>query len=258
MSFDSYQNPPRTPGFQGAVKWIVIVSGLMLIVEQFAGLTIIPLLGLVPSQVVERLWLWQPLTYLFLHLGFLHWLFNMLAVWYIGSDLERRWGTAEFLRYFFLTGTAAAGFVLLLFPHMDKPIVGCSGAVFGLLVAFAMLYPNATMYVYWLFPLKIWHACAIFALIELFGTDSWATRVAHLSGMAIGFVYLRFSGVLSIRLKSWFPKRITRRRPIEFHEISDDLVVQVDRILDKVLKQGVESLTPDEKEIMDRYTKSKH
>ena len=112
MSFEDLHRPLSNAGFRGAVRWIITLSGLILIAQQFAGQWLVPYLGLVPARVVDHFWLWQPFTYLFLHGGLFHWLFNMFILWMFGAEIERRWGTVEFLKFFFglLTlGDVAAG-----------------------------------------------------------------------------------------------------------------------------------------------------
>ena len=263
MSFEDLHRPLSGIGFRGAIRWIIMISGAMLIAQQFAGRWLVPYLGLVPAQVLGRYWVWQPVTYLFLHGGLFHWLFNMFILWMFGAELERRWGTIEFLKFFFITGFGAALTVLLFTPHSYAPTIGSSGAVFGLIVAFAMLFPDAVMYMYFLIPMKAWQAAILFAFIEFFagldGGGMGMARFAHLGGMLTGFLYLRFSGRASIQLNSWFRSwKVKPRAPVELHEVTDELVTRVDHILDKVLKEGVDSLTPEEKRIMDRYARTKH
>jgi membrane associated rhomboid family serine protease len=263
MAFEDLYRPLSNVVFRGAIKWIIIISGVMLVAQQFAGRWIVPYLGLVPAQVIDHYWIWQPVTYLFLHGGLFHWLFNMFILWMFGAELERRWGTVEFLKFFFITGIGAAVCILLLSPHSNAPTIGASGSVFGLIVAFAMLFPEAVLYMYFLIPMKAWQAAILFAFIEFFagmdGGGMGVARFAHLSGMLTGYLYLRFSGSTSIQLKGWFRSMIPEKKSrVELHEVTDELVSRVDRILDKVLKEGVESLTPEEKRIMDRYARTKH
>jgi hypothetical protein len=142
------------------------------------------------------------------------------------------------------------------------PTIGASGAVFGLIVAFAMLFPDAVLYMYFLIPLKAWQAAILFAFIEFFagleGGGMGIGRFAHLGGMLTGYLYLRLSGGFTIQfhnlLRSFKPKPRPR---VELHEVTDELVDRVDHILDKVLKEGVNNLTPEEKRIMDRYASTK-
>ena len=168
MAFEDLHRPLGRAGFRGAIAWIISISGVLLIVQQFSGAWLENHLGLVPEQVLHHYWVWQPFTYLFLHGGIFHWLFNMLVLWMFGAELERRWGTFEFVKYFFITGLGAAACVLLLSAHSTVPTIGASGSIFGLIVAFAVLFPNAVMYLYFLIPLKVWQAAILFAFIELF------------------------------------------------------------------------------------------
>jgi membrane associated rhomboid family serine protease len=269
MPFEDLHRPLSAAGFKGAVKWIIIISGVMLMLQQVMGKMLIDHLGLVPTAVFQHYWLWQPITYLFLHGSLFHWLFNMFILWMFGRELETRWGTPDFLKYFFVTGLGAAVCVLLISPHSSAPTIGSSGAVFGMLVAFAMVFPEATMYLYFVIPVKAWQAAALFAFIEFFaaleGGGVGIARFAHLGGMLTGYLYLRYGALLSIpwspvkSTEDWF-KRITQPKPkppVEFHELTDELAMQVDKILDKILKKGVDSLTRDEKKLMDRYSKLK-
>jgi len=270
MAFEDLHRPLSAAGFKGAVRWIIIISGVVLILQQVFGEFLISTFGLVPVDVWQHHWWWQPFTYLFLHGGLFHWLFNIFILWMFGRELETQWGTPDFLKYFFITGIGGALCVLFLTPHSTSPTIGSSGAIFGLLVAFAMVFPEATMYLYFVIPVKAWQAAALFAFIEFFaaleGGGAGIARFAHLGGMITGYLYLRYGWQFSSRLfsgwsstRKWFEKRIpTRTRPpVELHEVTDELVEKVDKILEKVLKNGVESLTPDEKKIMDRYSRLK-
>src|ERR1700690_1109745 len=225
MAFEDLHRPLSNAGFRGAVRWIILVSGAMLIAQQFAGSWLVPYLGLVPARVIRHYWLWQPFTYLFLHGGLFHLLFNMFILWMFGAELERRWGTVEFLKFFFIAGLGAALCVLLLSPHSSVPTIGASGSVFGLIVAFAMLFPNAVMYLYFLIPMKVWQAAILFAFIELFagfaGGGVGISRFAHLGGMATGFLYLKYWDWARIHVKGLFRSVHRTRPPVELHEVTD-------------------------------------
>jgi membrane associated rhomboid family serine protease len=270
VAFEDLHRPLGAAGFRGAIKWIILISGATLILQQFFGPVFIDYLGLTPLDVLQHYWLWQLVTFQFLHAGIFHWLFNMFILWMFGRELEVRWGTAEFLKFFFITGLGAGLSVLALSPHSNVATIGASGAVFGLLVAFAMVFPDATLYLYFLIPVKAWQAAALFAVIELFagleGGGMGISRFAHLGGMLTGYLYLRYGWQLSTDLGApWrsLSKAIQKRRmaprkkPVEFHEVTDDLVQEVDRILEKILKHGADSLTPEEKQMMDRYSRLK-
>jgi membrane associated rhomboid family serine protease len=121
-------------------------------------------LGLVPALVLRQLWVWQLATYMFLHGGLFHILFNMLALWMFGTELERIWGTRYFLKFYFLTGIGAGAltvlFSLLPFGFSQyvyiSNIVGASGAIYGILLAYALYFPDRPilMIVFWV-PAKV-------------------------------------------------------------------------------------------------------
>jgi membrane associated rhomboid family serine protease len=163
-------------------------------------------LGLSP-QVVFRDWaLWQPVTYMFLHStrGLSHILFNMLALWMFGTELERTWGTRFFTKYYFVTGIGAAVSTLLLslfIPDIyHSTTVGASGAIYGLLIAYAMYFPHRIIY-YIIFPIPARVFVTIMGVISLWssigGADGGVAHTAHLGGLVVGYLYLK---ALRIRL----------------------------------------------------------
>ncbi len=154
--------------------------------------------GLIPSLALGKGMIYQLVTYMFLHGGLWHLLFNMWALWVLGPDLERGMGEKEFLRYYFLTGVGA-GLITCLFSYRTPiPTVGASGAIFGLLVAYALRFPDRVFLVYFLFPIKVKYLLAILLGLEIMA--SWAHtpdgigHFAHLGGAAVGYLYLRFKG----------------------------------------------------------------
>jgi membrane associated rhomboid family serine protease len=214
MSFNQ-----RTPGVSfgpgGTVPWGVkwlLISNTALFVVYFLSvqLQIGPLVGLfhalslIPDWVLKGAILWQPITYLFLHspYGFGHLIFNMLTLWMFGADLERDWGTRRFLNFYFFCGIGAglcdvaARYILGTPRDLLIPTIGASGAVYGLLMAFGMIYPNRIIYFGLLFPIPARIFVAILGGISFLSTfgasGSGISHMAHLGGMAFGFFYLRF------------------------------------------------------------------
>jgi membrane associated rhomboid family serine protease len=158
-------------------------------------------LGLVPTLVLHQFWVWQLATYMFLHAGLFHILFNMLALWMFGAELERIWGTRYFLKFYLLTGIGAGALTVLfsLLPFgfaqqvQHSVIVGASGAIFGLLLAYAMYFPERPilLIVFWV-PAK-W-CVAILGAIALFSSLSDAGGTAnatHLGGLIVGYLLLK-------------------------------------------------------------------
>jgi len=187
--------------FPPGLKWLII-SNVAVFVLSFLGgswvqrnLTV--LFALYAEGAVRSLFVWQLFTYMFLHGGITHLLFNMLTLWFFGSQLERDWGTRRFLKYYFYCGIAAGICVLavnMAIGDWVRPTIGASGAIFGVLVAFGVLYPNQTVLMNFLFPIKAKYMVMIYAAIELlmtFGPNTGISTIAHLGGMAFGYVYLK-------------------------------------------------------------------
>jgi len=153
--------------------------------------------GLWADLVIHKLYVWQLVTYLFLHGGWFHIIFNMFALWMFGSDLESKWGGKKFLFYYFLTGIGAGILDVTLntlFVVNPPPTIGCSGAVYGLLLAYGMLFPERLIYLYMIIPIKAKWFVVIMGAIELvssFGSGSNVSHFAHLGGMLFGYLYLR-------------------------------------------------------------------
>jgi membrane associated rhomboid family serine protease len=198
--------PPRSYGlFPEGVKWLLIANIAIFVLYYFSVLTgwagAWEPLGLVPGDVVRRLAVWQLVTYMFLHdpFGFSHILFNMLALWMFGADLERVWGRRPFLKYYFLCGIGAGLCVVvanvLFSSNWNTRTIGASGAIYGLLFAFGYLYPDREILFSFLFPMKAKYFVMIIgaiAFLSSFGASGGGvSHIAHLGGMLIGYIYLR-------------------------------------------------------------------
>jgi membrane associated rhomboid family serine protease len=189
--------------FPPAVKWLLIGNFAIFVLFFFLALygsfgPIVRLLG-VSSAGFLRGMIWQPFTYMFLHdpTGFGHILFNMLALWMFGADLERDWGARQFLRYYVLCGVGAGLcdiIVNLALGRSSGPTIGSSGAIYGILMAFGLLYPTRTVYFSFLFPIQARYFVVIMgaiAFLSSFQPNSAVSHIAHLGGMVFGYVYLR-------------------------------------------------------------------
>src|ERR1039458_8354644 len=187
--------------FPKGVKWLLISNTAVFVLSYLAHQAsfgdIFNLLALVPRAVVYHFAIWQLATYLFLHGGVWHLLFNMLTLWMFGASLERDWGTRRFLKYYFLCGIGAGLCDVALHAAIGDwgtRTIGASGAIFGLLLAFGVLYPNQMVLMNFLFPIKAKYMVMIYGGIELwmsFGPNTGVTRTARLGGMLFGYVYLK-------------------------------------------------------------------
>jgi membrane associated rhomboid family serine protease len=160
----------------------------------------------------------------------------------LGRILEPVWGPKKFLTYFFVTGIGAALFTLAADLNSHIPTIGASGAIFGLIIAFALIMPNAIVNLYFLFPLKAKYLAVFLAVIEFAATfdmtKSKTANLAHLGGLVTGYVYLK-----------WYPKiRLIISMPI-------NRKMNADKLLEKIKKTGLESLNKKEKQFLSRLSK---
>jgi len=179
-----------TPAVKNIILATTIVFLLQILVPQILN---VYLFGLVPALVINNFFIWQLVTYIFLHGSFGHIFFNMFALWIFGPELERTWGTREFVKYYFITGIAAGISNLLWNWGSPIPTIGASGAVYGILAAYALFFPERYVYLYFLFPIKMKYLALIlgaFEFLSAYNQDGIA-HVAHLGGMVVGFFYLR-------------------------------------------------------------------
>jgi membrane associated rhomboid family serine protease len=230
-----------TPG----VKLLVLACSAVFLAQTLADILLGPaatswinhFFGLVPLGPIPGLRVWQPFTYIFLHGGLLHLLLNMLWLWMFGRELELVWGKRRFLNFFFLCG-AGAGLIEMLVKTIpmfwgqrpsDVPTIGASGAIFGILMANAVLFPDRRV---WLFPLPVAIPMrpyvAVIGAIEFFftlgaGGDKVA-HLCHLGGMLVAYVYLRRGSFLySVRntVTDWKMQRNKKRFQVYINKHKD-------------------------------------
>jgi len=279
--------------FPPVIKWLLITNAAVYFLIGVGGrmftLDMMPLeivfnyyLGLMPLG--HGFYLWQLVTYQFMHANFTHLLYNMFGLWMFGMEVEHVWGSRRFLGFYLLCGIAAGISQLILAPLLEPtsvisitgagiPTVGASGAVYAVLVAFAMLFPDRYIFLYFLLPIKAKYF--IFGLIALgifsIGDQSAVANLAHLGGAAAGFVYViylsrhyPFQGTVE-RLGGWLNSRRRRSKEEPYQEVVDAKVfdinerpkteqelnqMKIDEILDKISRGGYQSLTEEEKKIL--------
>jgi membrane associated rhomboid family serine protease len=250
-------------GFGGVVRNLIIANAVVFLVQLLAGPRFVAIFGLVPRAVLGNFAFWQPVTYLFLHGDLFHILLNMYVLWMFGSAIEHAWGSREFLKYYFVCGIGAGILTVLSSPSSPIPTIGASGAIFGLLLAYGLLFPNRYVLLNFFFPIKAKYLVLIFGALELLSsiryTSDGIAHFAHLGGMLVGFVYLKLDWRLT-SLKKQFSKPAMPRRPriVPGGSGIDDereLEREVDRILSKISEQGLDSLTDDERETLERASR---
>ena len=239
---------------------LVIISVVVFVLQLLFLDRFIGYLGLVPAFAVKKLWLWQFVTYMFLHGGFFHLFFNMFVLWMFGGEIEKYWGSSEFLKYYFVTGIGAGITNCVFTLPSTVPTIGASGAIFGLLLAYGMAYPDRYIYLYFLIPIKAKYLVLILGAIELLalaintpGGDGIA-RFAHLGGLLFGYVYLKKDRfVYQVRRVLDRSTRQRKLKVVRFHEEEEEKEKEkVDTILDKINREGVNSLTDRERDFLRR------
>jgi len=211
-------------------------------VAMFLAQTFLPSLtwtfGLMPSAVLGEFHVWQLATYMFLHGGVFHLLFNMLALWMFGLELERIWGTRYFLKFYFVTGIGAAALTVLfsLTPFsfaqqlQHAIVVGASGAIYGLLLAYAMYFPDRPIYMYFVFPIPAKYFVAIMGALAFYSSISDSSGIAnatHLGGLLVAYLFLKSARMhplseLKYRYLKWKINRVRKKFDVYSGGRADD------------------------------------
>lgn len=256
-------------GLTPRVKQLLIANAAVFVVVWLLPF-LRPWLWLVPEDLLTRPW--TLVTYMFVHGGLWHLFFNMLGLFFFGPPLEARWGGREFLKFYLICGLGAAVASVIFVP--GAAIVGASGAVFGVMLAFALNWPDAPIYIWGIFPVKAKYLVGIIGLFALMsaveGARDGVAHFAHLGGLVTGLVYLKMDwrgGQALENLKKRAsrsrikvvegggrkaaPPPAARRRPEEEERLLDE----VDRVLDKISQHGMASLSTEERTLLDEVSR---
>lgn len=272
------------------VKRLMILNGVVYFVALAGGVTVQTFLvdwfSLQPVEALRRPW--GVITYMFVHVDFWHVAMNMLVLFFFGPVLEDRWGSSGFIRFYLVAGLGGAllGFLLAA----QSSVIGASGAVYGVMLAFAWTWPDAPIYVMGIFPLKAKFLVGILFVFTFVSTFSApadnVAHFAHLGGLLAGFLQLRFfppgassgsSGVVRRTTQRMAivpreeprsessrrqPDRSLRQRLLartrandEEERPEEELLDEVDRILDKISESGMTSLTREERKVLDEVSR---
>ena len=211
-----------------AMKALIAANVALFILTQLPpGRVLTIWLGLMPAGVVEQLRIWQPATYMFLHADLFHLLFNMLALWMFGTELERLWGRRYFLKFYFVCGIGAGlltvVFALLPFSFSralyESLVIGASGAIYGLLLAYGLYFPDRPILMFLLFPIPAKYFVMIIGAIAFYsslGATGGIASATHLGGLVVGYLYLKGARIdplseLKYRYLKWKINRVRRK-----------------------------------------------
>jgi membrane associated rhomboid family serine protease len=242
--------------------WVLrlIVANIVVYFLQQTVAGVVPLLVFVPNQALTEPW--TLVTYMFVHANVTHILFNMLALYFFGPRVEERLGQRRFITLYLLSGIAGAVLSMIFAPR--APIVGASGAVFGVMLAFASFWPTDQIYIMGILPIEARIAVLLMAAVALWsglqGSRSGVADFAHLGGFVGGWLYLQWvkrgTGARKFKTKTVAPvgkdvlSNYKHIDPRSIHEVNRD---EVNRILDKISAKGLDSLTPQERLFLSNF-----
>jgi len=247
------------------VRILIITNVAVFLVNMLLDGRLTPLLGLSPVDATLGLKLWQFVTYMFVHENLTHILFNMLALWMFGGPVEEAMGSRKFATYYFICGIGAA--ICTCIFSWSSLSIGASGAIYGLLAAFGMLFPEATVLVFFIFPMRAKYFVLLFAGIELFVTLSSVNNpkdqiahFAHLGGLLTGYLYLKYhyhleelysAARIQRKIRSVQKEKERVQAKQEQKRVHDEMLNKhVDIILDKIRESGMDSLSKEEHDML--------
>ena len=214
------------------------------------------LFGFVPAAILGQGYVWQFATYMFLHGGIFHIGFNMLILWMFGTTVEHQWGSRPFAWYYAVCGLGGALLSWVIGPGSTTPMIGASAAVLGVLLAYTMMYPDRQVLLYFVIPVKMKVLIWIIVAIDLIGAigllQGNTAHLAHLGGMLFGWIYLKQDwrlGAFNRKLRAQRARRAMRARAkqAEKAQVQQE---EIDRILEKISAEGMDSLTDRELKIL--------
>ncbi len=246
------------------IRGLLIATVVVYIIQIFPviGVWVLTFGSLKPSLVISAGHIWRLITYIFLHGGPFHLLFNMLALWMFGVEIEYMWGTKRFIIFYFIAGGGSGLFSLLLVLWGDPYIIGASGAVLAILTIYAFYFPNRQILLFFLFPVPVRYAVIIFGFVSLLGAMGSVGGIAHLThlgGIIIAILYFKYYN----QIVTWLDHRnaakaekIMRRRAEQKTKKDRYFEETIDPILKKISEQGMNSLTKEEKKHLENASKN--
>lgn len=249
-------------GFNGippVVKWLLIINFSIFIVSMLVpnlGSFIYKFGAVDMVNKANSIQIWRIITYQFLHAGIFHLAFNLMVLYFMGPFIERAWGSKAFLK-FYLTCGAAGGIVYTILVLLDilpaGMMVGASGGIYGLMMALAIMYPQMRILLWGLIPMTMVRLVILLVIVSILTIaigSNVGGEAAHLSGIAMGYLYIKY--------RPWvIRKRMERQKGAWNKKIQQERDFQgdVDRILNKVHQQGIQSLSSREKKILQEATR---
>lgn len=261
MRYYQSSGQPTRPGYgfgPGALSpfiKVMLIANVVIFIAQRLYPELTQQLGLVPARFFSEFpnLFYQPLTYMFLHGSFWHILFNMFFLWMFGTEIEHRWGSKAFSRFYVLAGLAGAFLCLVFNASQPYPIIGASAAIYGILVAYWVMFPNRQLYIYFLFPVKVkWAIPGLMLLGFLFSAGNIA-HMAHLGGVVFALIYMKMDWRW-VYFTRWLKNKRYRQHEVKLkknrHQ-AEDIMKRIDAILDKINEVGIENISKSDRKFLE-------
>ena len=237
------------------IKYLLIANGLVYIIQNFGATGLLRTFGLTPALFFSDFpnYIFQIFTYMFLHAGFFHIFFNMFTLWMFGTEIEYRWGSRSFLKFYILCGLGGGLMSLIFNPGLSYPIVGASGAIYGVLVAYWFMFPDRILYIFFLFPMKVRWAIPLFALLNFVASGPNVAHLAHLGGAVVAFAYIKLDWRWKI-IPDWLKSKRLKRKEIKVEknrQKAEEIMKRVDKILDKINEVGLENISREDRKFLE-------
>ncbi len=259
--FNQYSGPSTGgmqlgPGILPPFIKVMLIANTAIFILQSIIPEITPALGLSPARFFADFpnLLYQSFTYMFVHGGFFHLFFNMFVLWMFGAEIELNWGQRAFGKFYLLAGLAGALLVLIVHSSQLAVTIGASGAIYGIMIAYWLMYPDRILLLFFVLPMKVKWAIPVFMLIGFFTGGGNTAHMAHLGGAIFGLVYLK-SEMRRLSLGTYFRNWKYNRQQAKFRknrQKAEDIMKKVDNILDKINDVGIENLSSAERKILEQ------
>ena len=256
-----FRNQPRQggvgfgPGALSPFIKVILITNVAIFLIQYIYPQLTHMLGLTPARFFEEFpnLVYQPFTYMFLHGGIGHIFFNMFVLWMFGTEIEFKWGSRSFGKFYIFSGLAGAILTLMINHSQPIPMIGASAAIYGILVAYWVMFPNRSLYIYFLFPVKVKWAIPGMIIIGFLFSGGNVAHLAHLGGAIYAVAYLKMDWrwlQIGQSLKRFRYRRQTAKQARNKQKASE-IMVRVDAILDKINEVGIENISNSDKAFLE-------
>ncbi len=237
------------------LKYLIITNAVVFLIQMASSLNLAQIFGLTPALFFSDFpnYIFQPVTYMFLHAGFFHILFNMFVLWMFGTEIEYAWRSKPFLFYYLLCGVGGALFSLIFNSGLSIPIVGASGAIYGILVAYWFMFPDRYLMIFFMFPMRVKYAIPLFAVLTFLVSGPNVAHLAHLGGAVFGIAYIKLDWRIFKPL-DYLKSMKFRRKSAKLEknrQKAEEIMKRVDEILDKINEVGIENISKEDKKFLD-------